>query len=52
VTGEHNHRARHVYERVGFRSEGTLREASYTVGRYVDSVLMGRLRGELVGDVA
>jgi len=37
-----------VYEKVGFRHEGILREALFTEGRYVDLVTMGILRGELV----
>lgn len=36
-----------VYEKVGFRREGVLREALFTEGRYVDLVPMGILRGEL-----
>jgi len=38
-----------VYEKVGFRHEGVLRDALFTGGRYVDLVAMGILRGELVG---
>lgn len=42
-----NARARRVYERVGFRTEGTLREAIYRRGAYVDVIRMGLLEGEL-----
>jgi diamine N-acetyltransferase len=41
-----NERGRHVYERVGFRLEGTLREAFYRHGRRHDVDLMAILRGE------
>ena len=43
-----NARARRVYEKVGFRQEGVLREAIYKYGRYEDIVQMGLLEGELV----
>lgn len=42
-----NDRARHVYEKIGFRHEGTLREAFYKAGSYRDIHVMGLLRGEL-----
>jgi RimJ/RimL family protein N-acetyltransferase len=42
-----NARARHVYERVGFKTEGCLREAYYKYGRYIDVITMGLLKGEL-----
>jgi len=35
-----------VYEKVGFRHEGVLREALFTGGRYVDLVTMGILRSD------
>jgi RimJ/RimL family protein N-acetyltransferase len=38
--------ARRVYERVGYKVEGTRREAFYVNGRYIDSVLMSILRPE------
>lgn len=37
-----------TYERVGFRHEGTLREAAFIDGEYVDVRLMGILREEAV----
>ncbi|MDY6055048.1 GNAT family protein [Micrococcus sp.] len=46
----HNPRARHVYERLGFRVEGTLREALWQDGRWVDAHVMGLLRREWVGE--
>ena len=42
----HNERAIHVYERVGFRHEGTKREAFFHHGRYVDMHVMGILADE------
>jgi ribosomal protein S18 acetylase RimI-like enzyme len=35
-----NHRARRLYERIGFATEGVLREEFLIEGRYVDDVLM------------
>lgn len=43
-----NPRAIRAYEKVGFRHEGTLREADYRYGRRRDIVVMGLLRDELV----
>jgi len=45
-----NDRARHVYEKVGFRVEGCRRQAHYKFGRYHDVVVMGLLEGELLLD--
>lgn len=42
-----NDRARHVYEKVGFRLEVTKRQALYKFGRYHDIHVMGLLEGEL-----
>ena len=44
---EFNERARHVYEKVGFKLEGTMREARFRHGRHVDVHVMGLLAGEL-----
>lgn len=41
-----NGRARHLYSSIGFREEGTLRQAQYKNGRYLDVVLMALLREE------
>ena len=41
-----NERAIHVYERVGFRHEGTKREAYYRHGRHHDMHVMGILADE------
>jgi len=41
-----NDRAIHVYEKVGFRHEGTEREAFFRHGRYLDVHVMGILRSE------
>jgi RimJ/RimL family protein N-acetyltransferase len=41
-----NERARHVYERLGFVHEATLRRGVYRAGRYADVHRMGILREE------
>jgi RimJ/RimL family protein N-acetyltransferase len=43
---EPNARARRSYEKAGFVTEGTLRHAHYSEGRYQDVVRMALLRGE------
>ncbi len=43
-----NARARHVYEKVGFRVEARLRDGRYKSGRYRTDLLMGLLEGELI----
>lgn len=43
---EHNPRAIHVYEKLGFVREGTMREALWQDGRWIDSLGMGILRRE------
>ncbi len=43
---ETNPRARHSYEKVGFVHEGTLRQASYKHGRYIDVHVMSILKSE------
>ena len=43
-----NERAIRVYERVGFRHEGTRREAFFKRGAYRDLYVMGLLEGELL----
>jgi RimJ/RimL family protein N-acetyltransferase len=45
---ETNRGARRVYERVGFKHEGTLRRAQFIGGRYVDATVMGLLSEEFV----
>jgi len=45
-----NERARHVYEKVGFRLEGCRRQAHFKYGRYMDGYMMGLLEGELRWD--
>lgn len=47
---ETNPAGRHVYERVGFKHEGTLRRAQFLGGRYVDATVMGLLSEELIED--
>jgi RimJ/RimL family protein N-acetyltransferase len=42
-----NPRAIRVYEKVGFRHEGVLRDGVYKDGRWNNLVVMGVLRGEL-----
>lgn len=41
-----NFRAIHVYEKCGFRQEGTLREDHYSKGKYHNTLIMGVLRDE------
>jgi len=43
---EPNARARRSYEKAGFVTEGTLRQAHYSDGRFQDVVRMALLRGE------
>lgn len=42
-----NVRATRVYEKVGFRREGVIRDGIFKAGRWNDLVYMGLLRGEL-----
>jgi RimJ/RimL family protein N-acetyltransferase len=44
-----NPRALRVYERVGFKVEGTRRRSQFVGGLYVDSYVMGLLSEELAG---
>jgi len=41
-----NVRARHLYEGLGFKHEGTLRQAQFKSGKYVDVEVMSILRDE------
>jgi len=41
-----NTAARHMYEKVGFRHEGTLRESAFKDGTYQDVHVMGLLQSE------
>jgi RimJ/RimL family protein N-acetyltransferase len=43
---EYNVRALRIYERVGFHTEGRLRQETYRDGRYWDVIAMGLLRSE------
>jgi RimJ/RimL family protein N-acetyltransferase len=43
---EYNPRGQRVYEKVGFRVEGRLRQETYRDGRYWDVIAMGLLREE------
>jgi diamine N-acetyltransferase len=43
---EYNPRGIRVYEKVGFRTEGRLRQETYRDGRYWDVIAMGLLRSE------
>jgi RimJ/RimL family protein N-acetyltransferase len=45
-----NERGVRLYTRVGFKIEGRKREQAFIEGRYVDEVLMGLLRGEIVDE--
>ncbi len=41
-----NERSMHLYERLGFKPIGRMREATYTYGHYVDEALFDMLVGE------
>ncbi|MBQ8311253.1 MAG: GNAT family N-acetyltransferase [Clostridia bacterium] len=43
---ETNHAAIHVYEKVGFVTEGVKRESNYKNGKYVSMIMMGLLKEE------
>jgi RimJ/RimL family protein N-acetyltransferase len=43
---EYNARALRVYDKLGFRREGVLRQHTYRDGRYWDTITMGILRDE------
>ena len=43
---EHNARARHLYESLGFVQEGVLREAFYRDGKHYSLILMSLLDRE------
>lgn len=43
---ESNERAQHVYERLGFKIDGRLRQRVFRNGAYEDSILMSLLRSE------
>ena len=45
---EDNAAAIRCYEKAGFRVEGRLRQDRFRQGRYLDTLIMGLLRGELV----
>lgn len=46
-----NPKAARIYEKVGFRLEGTLRRAQFLGGRFVDVHVMGLLASELVEEL-
>jgi len=45
----HNERAQRVYEKVGFRLEGSMRESYFRGGRYYDTLIMSILESEWTG---
>ncbi|MBI4261110.1 MAG: GNAT family N-acetyltransferase, partial [Actinobacteria bacterium] len=47
---ETNPGARRIYERLGFRTEGTIRRGQFVRGRHVDVHVMGLLAEELVDE--
>ena len=49
-TYEYNARARHVYEKLGFRQEGVMRETDFLDGRWVDAVIYGILEQDFERD--
>ena len=42
-----NHKALHIYEKLGFIPEGVLRQQFFVEGAYHDSIIMGILRDEI-----
>lgn len=48
VYADTNSKALRAYEKAGFRVEGTLRQAQFLGGRYVDVLQMGLLADELI----
>jgi RimJ/RimL family protein N-acetyltransferase len=45
-----NPRARHAYEKVGFKEEGRLRRGQFVGGGHVDVIVMGLLAEDLIED--
>jgi RimJ/RimL family protein N-acetyltransferase len=45
----HNAASRRAFEKIGFRVEGTLRQAAHIDGAYVDVLILGLLRSEAHG---
>jgi RimJ/RimL family protein N-acetyltransferase len=43
---EYNHRAKRLYEKLGFKAEGRQRQHTYREGRFWDTFLLGILREE------
>lgn len=43
-----NDSARRVYEKLGFKTEGVLREEIYKEGKYYDEILMGLLKKDFI----
>ena len=41
-----NKKAEHLYEKIGFTREGTMRNSGKKDGKYVDLILMSMLRSE------
>ena len=41
-----NVRALHVYEKIGFKKEGILRQAAYIDGQYSDIIVLGLIKAE------
>jgi diamine N-acetyltransferase len=44
-----NEKAIHVYRKLGFQDEGTLREEYFAAGRYRDALRMSILQSEHLG---
>jgi RimJ/RimL family protein N-acetyltransferase len=49
---EHNHPARRLYERLGFKQEGVKREEIHRDGRYIDSIMLSMLKSEFLSRYA
>ena len=48
-TMEDNERSIHVYEKIGFKRVGILRETEYIAGAHKGLLIMDILRGEFMG---
>ena len=49
LVADFNERAKHIYEKIGFKEEGRQREALFRYGKYHDYVMMSILRSEYKG---
>ena len=50
IVDANNHPAVHIYKKLGFRQEGTMKDHFYTNGQYRDAYFMGILKDEVEFD--